>query len=1150
MTTDNKADDIPLDDVGDNQNNPEAEKSKRSGSDSSTAISASKAAEAELTAEPARSSDRPSAFRSVLQRIDSVLPPWLAPHLQSSQDWKILFRCGVSLWLSMLFTLVSDTEHAAGRAAFLFMIVAVIVPPSDPVSLTFRKTFIYGFMVAAAWAYCVVGVRIAWIARKDFKYTQAEFTQMQAARFARQGLPAAEIPGAIGIAVINGEFIETNSSIVIAVWLSVGMATLMWIKGRIGPSPLLFGVILSMILISIVCTLAHLYPYPDYLLGQTFYIPFIWQSAVTLACSAFIFPEQLGAHTLRRIGAALIPIRAIAADQSAMLATSPLSAEWDIYKRNEGRMAQSGQALMMLNAVESYVRRDIAWMRMSQKDVSKILMHLRFLSARAASFVFFQSMISSRFDRHPNESAKRDRKVATEDNFMLHLPKERGVTLDDSKEEAGDTHSGTSSPVRQDTAQSASTFDTLGNQNDAQGRQQRHVNPKLHIPSGARKGSPHEPKEHKLKHRPVGLFESAQYHLLAERISNSDDERAVVEVVALLHSSSADLLHATVDAMDSLLALLSRGSGSGLSDIFRDSEQVWGPVTERSDALARLDSAIADYRNKKRLEIIRPFAPLFDSTLARDGRVRQPSHRALFWSMQYQWALIQFSDKVRALVSEVVDIQKRSPKKRLWAPLDWPFAGLFSSHGETGENYGEYDPDVIEGLSDFGYTSARDPEVILGGHTMRFGNLLHQAGNLIKRSDVLFAIKSAILIALLSLPCYLRSSAHFFYTARGIWAVLMVGLASVEFVGQTVSNFFYRIICTVIGALFGLVIWYITAGNGDGNAYALAAVWAVLVLPIMMIRLYYPALINGVIAVVTAILVFGYSWQDTHFPSAGQETGHGWETAWKRCVLVIVGVTAAFIAAFLPPSTSDKTSLRITHARSLQSTGVLFCQIISFANVKQGPSNPVPKSIAKNWLALRTRLRMTAMHLPFVGYEYNLRGRWPKERYQRLLTLQLEMVDILAQLASVIAELDSDWTQALLSRTRLGEPEFIGELEGALYMAHVALRHATPLPRYWTPLATRLTDHRYGVNLVLEDEMGSNVPHTVNMDVASSENYLKFCTATTLAWNFINRVDRIVYTVKELVGEDFALHLRDDASSSKEQLLQSHSPDGFPETRI
>ncbi|KEI37617.1 uncharacterized protein L969DRAFT_89573 [Mixia osmundae IAM 14324] len=1134
-----KTADIPMGDM-DSKAKAEAGASRDSGSEQTVTGSASKVAAAIKAGEPVQGAVKTSRYRRLIQSAEKSLPPWLTSHLRSERDLKTLFRCAVSLWLAMLFNLVYATQRTAGHAAFLFLIVAILVPPSDPVSLTLRKTFTYGTMIAAAWAYGVVGIRIAWITRKEFKYSQAEFTQLQAARFAQQGLSAAEITNAIGMAIVTGEFVELGPSLVMAIWLSIGMATLMWVRGRIGPSPALFGVILSMILISIVCTLAHLYPYPNYIIGETFYLPYIWQSAVNLACSLLIFPEQLGAQTVRRMSAALSPIRAIAADQTAMLATSPLCEEWDIYKRNEGRLAQSGQALMQLNATETYVRRDIAWMRMSQSDVSKILTHLRILSARASSFLFFQSMISNRFDRQAGASATQDQQVATEANFIIRLPRSHNPTPGTSQEDLGDMQTGASTPDPAMASQKADELHPFSLQRSARsGHQHSHLN-LHHLVGRSGASSPRRSRDRKPRHRPVGLFESAQYHMLAERIGNADDEHAVIEVVALLHSSSADLLHATVDAMDSLLALLQRAGDSGITDIFRNSNLVWGPVSERSSALAKLETALHEYRTIKRLEIITPFAPLFDRLHRHDGRVRQPSHRALFYSMQYQWALMQFADKVRALVSELVEIQKRRPTKRLWAPVDWPFSGLFSSAGET---YADEDPDRVPGLVDYGYTSARDPDVILGGRSMKLGIFLHKASTFVKRTDILFAIKSAVLIGLVSLPCFLRSSAGFFYRARGIWAVLMVGLASTEFVGQTVFNFVYRIACSIVGAVVGLVIWYIAAGNGDGNAYALGVVWAIVVLPIMAIRLYYPAVINSIIAGITAILVVGYSWQDTHYPSVGQETGHGWEAAWKRCVLVIVGVTAAFLAAFLPPHTSNKKTLRIVHARSLQSTGVLFCQIISFANIKQGKSTTVPKSIAKNWLALRTRLRMTAMQLPFVSFEYNLRGRWPKERYQRLLSLQLEMVDILSQLASVIAELDTEWTRALLARTRLGDPEFIGELESALHMAHVALRYATPLPRYWTPLATRLLDHQYGYKLVLDDDTESRLPHTINLDVVYSEDYLKFCTATTLAWNFVNRVDRMVYTVKELVGEDFALHLRGDGFTSKEHLLHAESID-------
>jgi hypothetical protein len=46
----------------------------------------------------------------------------------------------------------------------------------------------------------------------------------------------------------------------------------------------------------------------------------------------------------------------------------------------------------------------------------------------------------------------------------------------------------------------------------------------------------------------------------------------------------------------------------------------------------------------------------------------------------------------------------------------------------------------------------------------------------------------------------------------------------------------------------------------------------------------------------------------------------------------------------------------------------LLCQIMTFANAGRLPQKP-PRSLLKNWVALRTKLRATALRRNFIRYE-------------------------------------------------------------------------------------------------------------------------------------------------------------------------------------
>jgi hypothetical protein len=80
-----------------------------------------------------------------------------------------------------------------------------------------------------------------------------------------------------------------------------------------------------------------------------------------------------------------------------------------------------------------------------------------------------------------------------------------------------------------------------------------------------------------------------------------------------------------------------------------------------------------------------------------------------------------------------------------------------------------------------------------------------------------------------------------------------------------------------------------------------------------------------------------------------------------------------------------------------------------------------------------------------VALQFSLRGRWPAERYQKILEIQLylhflllrilayysisrEIAYLLSHLMSVLQHLEPAWTRAFLRRTRFLDPDFQGDV--------------------------------------------------------------------------------------------------------------------------
>jgi hypothetical protein len=176
-----------------------------------------------------------------------------------------------------------------------------------------------------------------------------------------------------------------------------------------------------------------------------------------------------------------------------------------------------------------------------------------------------------------------------------------------------------------------------------------------------------------------------------------------------LHDSSQELVCTIVDTLDHVSHCFHRIKEGTLLDWFRDTEKAWGTLlSENEVVLQRLEKAIENYKNSKRLEVIRPFAHLFDPSVPKvDTRSQKPTHRALYWGFYYQWSLMNFTDEVLSLTRDFVMLEKKRTKVRIWGPSLPTFANWRSAFHPDEDD--EEDPELIPGLES-GLSAPRDPD--------------------------------------------------------------------------------------------------------------------------------------------------------------------------------------------------------------------------------------------------------------------------------------------------------------------------------------------------------------------------------------------------------------------------------------------------------
>lgn len=183
--------------------------------------------------------------------------------------------------------------------------------------------------------------------------------------------------------------------------------------------------------------------------------------------------------------------------------------------------------------------------------------------------------------------------------------------------------------------------------------------------------------------------------------------------------------------------------------------------------------------------------------------------------------------------------------------------------------------------------------------------------NWLGNEEGMFALRMVVVTIGLSVPAVFMSSAGFFYRNRGLWAVIMAQLTLVPYTAELLFGSLIRVFGTIVGGVIGMVVWYIGAGNGPGNLYSLAAIFAPAIVLMIWCHLFTsPAVMPaGIMMGATAFLLAGYSWSDTQIPQYGTP-GVGYAVFWRRVVTVRVGIAGALIVIFIPKPPSANRHYR------------------------------------------------------------------------------------------------------------------------------------------------------------------------------------------------------------------------------------------------
>ncbi|KAF9220310.1 hypothetical protein BS17DRAFT_739428 [Gyrodon lividus] len=1055
------------------------------------------------------------------QSLSIKLPPslqWIPANWTWSK-WKPVIRSALAAWISLVIFVIPKSENLLGQAGFLIIIASFLSPPSDPFIAVLERELMILTFVGLGWAWTCFGLKLANLARPT-------------------NIPNPSLTG-----IITGQYIEAGPTVIIAVFLFFGSVFFLYIKARLGPGPFLFACVFGCICIDISLATAVLFPYPDYKIGQIIMLPLTFHSAVALTLSILLFPSSLSALFTMRLQAVLSPLVSAVREHREHLQQDMSSSDFSATSIIAAVDKAEG-ALPLLAAAARLLRLDVIYSRFAPTDYGEIHALTRRLIVRANGMNVYYTFIDPTRERFPITPAPSTPVTPTMPSHSSSRPPSPDHDRSHRHDEKADGHSPSDRGLRERSGSHHCRRHSASRPHDFTGSHshQRHHSPSRHSTSHH---SHHNLLHGSLLHlalsrtprteSAVGVFESHRYlNLEATHLSHPDSERYTARATELLSTSCQDLLQICESTLQGACDWLACVRDNRFNFWVRkeEKEKIRTERIQKYENLhSELSAALDVFTKQKRLSVLDPYRAIFTPSDDLNAEYDVPPHRYLFHCYVYQYHLMRFAALIQAMLSEIIRLETERAISKVWFPSpDVSKLAFWSvwAPSEVLDRDDDENPEIIPGLdpstmamADLGKAVRRDPDALPPRNALEsVMNWLYRTVMGIGGGNALFALKAGVLTIILTLPSFIKPSAEFAYRNKFAWAVFMGQLTLARFRGDTTFGLVARICSTFIGCIIGTVMWYISTGSGGGNPFGLAAVCLVCFPFFFFVRLYWPVPpMTNLIIFVTSVLVIGYSYQDTHLASPSSP-GFGVHVAWRRFVLVTVGVLAAGVFSFLPPSTTIRSYQRRTLATTSAELGSIYCSIVSFANTKKEEETA---PVVSQLLSIRSKLKRSIVLKANVIYEFSLRGRWPAERYQKILEIQLQISYLLSHLMSVAEQLEPAWAHAFLKRTRMLDADFQGDVLAVISLISSSLRSGHPLPQVTPcPLLDRFMERRHGLNVIHEesdDDFG--LPKVLTMETLESLQYLTFCVGVSTAFGIVTRLDRLMVAVKELVGEQY-----------------------------
>ncbi|GAA5877972.1 hypothetical protein JCM3774_004770 [Rhodotorula dairenensis] len=1102
---------------------------------------------------------------------------------------KIYVRTCVVFLGNMILMLEQKSLLVLGNAGFFGLIVAAMLPPMFPVQLFLIVTAMLVLGMCLGWAWGSAGMAAALRARSQVLLASQ-------VRTVEGSVSAATNPdSAYRRQIFEGAFLDWRSTVVFGVFLGTGAFFFGLLRAK-RPKLMLLA-IFGTIVLDVMTAYGPLFPIKQYTLATTFLIPTGCYVGIALAATILIFPQTLNhAWTVDLTDKFLSPTRQRGDLHSKILSTPPVTLETTDIQTHPwtklGEMWQSTQEAMS-NGLEGLLgsiglaELEVSFGHLGAKDLKSLVDPLRELHMRSLGLAGMWSTVWTRVRRHQeeNEDEVADAQL---DEHKQEPPARRGqghhLNMRNKLHEA-EVRNQHDFPTllklfadvsgamrRADDAAIAAAMDWLSAQNNA--RWCWIYSKKARADEQARLAE----LQDAVRTLETEIAEFRSYHRLR-----------IVEPFR-------DFFDAETGRLISQAERRKRGGYSARERLFAPGSLF--TILSASDTLVMYSQSVLKFTDKlATLAQQRRASRLwFPTGLRKVGHLLAGHHRGPSSVGPNFAAGGQDPDRVdeESLDDEDASDDATLSSRRDRAAVDEQSSTEKSKQGSKKKRKGKKSENPFDKLmkSENRNPDAKPPRNAL----QRVGLVGYRFLNWWTTPDVIFALKYAAASVVLWLPQVFRTTAFLMYSEKVcrplhslaalvdadasaprqlLWAQITAQTFMAPYAGDQVFTTIQRIFGTAIGLVYGMLLWYIGAAKGRGTSVGVGSSLFVFMLPLLAMRLHAPpaSAMIAIMVTVTTVLIVGYSIIDTRLATLANP-GVGYNVAWRRGLLVIIGAAVGLVFMILPPANSTRRLVRRTHAKCLEQLGRVYAAITTLwveeqrlADRGRGGSKhdqsfdsatkagtavdaaapfgqASQKAAMARMFAIRNKLNSTKVANLQASFELTLRGDWPQAEYFRLLRLQLALLQALGQLGLALARLEPNWRKQLVHETAFLNQPLVADVTSTFTMISLALRQGCSLPAAMPgPLLDRLIYHdgrlrafsrslmRDSNGTGTDDDAADSESHATKMEGARvgdfkltyetlcDERFSVYASALEALSNVLLDVDALELAAKALLGE-------------------------------